>query len=493
MPGPDDSSTHWYRPNDNKHSEKISGAYNTTAEGQPWARFTEHPAGADLGLHDTYPAIKVLRGESRNQAITLLSLYRVGGSDSWFSGHTQFYARSKYALLGEFWPSDHDGQEVRVNKLQVQPRGIHWWADWQGWQHESTPTSSSGPGSMNFNTTFHGGAVEPIRWRAQGADISLHRNTTFSTNGFTAELKSEPYFRIELDVEAPLDDAVRLWAEPLRSLMVFACGYRSGYSSLRVRNSNWFGEGDGERPNDPFLDVALRSGLPYTSEEFESRSAAFCKLRLSDVEARTDFFEQLYLQSRRHSAAYNQYVSVRERDPSDGSQRFLDLIRAVEGLARGIFPENATSDQVDWARIVRSVMRSPILRAPRAYTSAAAYAIKNSHRTSLETKLRQLDKLSGMIVSGIVADNRWAASVARLRNIQAHQLSTDIESTFDKRAAAAGFEVISILFELVWLIDLGFSSEQAIEALSRDIDYWRRKEAVNIFGPLLLKLGETST
>ena len=101
---------------------------------------------------------------------------------------------------------------------------------------------------------------------------------------------------------------------------------------------------------------------------------------------------------------------------------------------------------------------------------AAAQLCESFHRTlhphlpdglSLEARLLKLDQESGGLIKEVAGDKRWHQRLARLRNIVAHGLPPSEVLASDVRSVQAGTRMLLLLFEVRFLVALGFTPEKA--------------------------------
>jgi hypothetical protein len=84
-----------------------------------------------------------------------------------------------------------------------------------------------------------------------------------------------------------------------------------------------------------------------------------------------------------------------------------------------------------------------------------------SEGMSLEGRLTRLDQESGGLVKEIAGDKKWHERLARLRNIVAHGLPRSEVLATDVRSVQAATRMLLLLFEVRFLVALGFTPDQA--------------------------------
>ena len=349
--------------------------------------------------------------------------------------------------------------ELAFDKARFGVGSLDVWADWKSWvdvddDHPGKPPRLEHQGTQRRSIACRGGT------------LSLEDGSAWSQVDGVWTLSSGCRFDLALDAPLPLDDLDYRWLRPAQLLLTTATGRRSPLLHLSVANTAWqFSDSDEDgRPPGDWVRVRYRSRAAQTSTRI---SSLYLRHRLADFDAPKQvpaFFE---------SAGHHRYALERYSDASSEvavgrETRFLNAVQAVEALDTGLHEDVPQTWQAELAAVVETAAVAAGFSSGRR--RAARRGAERAHIPSLSGRLRRVDAETGHFVSDL-AGRGWPEDVEILRNAVTHGRTGEVlRRTSDALIVAT--EISRALWDLRWLVVLGFDLEDAQRLFKRRVNQW---------------------
>lgn len=446
---------YFWRPDDPEREHLIAGLIWLDDRGGPVIQL--HAPLTDLSWFPTekdHPDL--VYGKTIGTAVTLRRLTVISSQQGMrLDEPGAIVYRAQWAYLGGRWldEADEEFDQVRVS----------FW-DQDAWVDKElvrlvNPTLDSGVAIRSLR-------MEPVQLPCGDVDLRVEDATGW--HGTTID----PGTRFALEFPSPKSffDLVGSWLPALQFLVVSATARPAGIRSLHVSRSEWANERRERTVHSNWLRVYLRTD---PKPELEHSSLKLLH-RLEDfnggVTSAPIDLARWFSSYARHEFAVEQFAAIRAGQTGGPATTMLSAAQAVESLDRRIHPDEPTGNEDTWGVSAKQAMSAAGI--PPKIRRKACGAIKNSYRPSLEERLRRLDAETGNFVRELVGNRRWATDVQDLRNIVAHGLEDTDRFQNDTRGLRVAKDILILLFELRWLVLIGFTPEQARELAKRRVDFW---------------------
>lgn len=417
--------TEWFRPGHIERDQGAAGTYSVTDNGvvEAWLHGSWHDvpsmalagienmaiAGVE-GLGGGFP--EVIYGDAFGRRVTLVGTRR--GPSRTNSGTRQQRTRivADYGIEGLWLEPD----QLAITKAVVRFIDQDLWTSWGAYPAEIT--FEDGVGIVGLDVRYS--KPEPLEAPLDGGVVCLTDASThqplMNPNGWV--LKSASNFVFEFD--APIAIAQFQWQYlmPLEVLITSATGRRSGVERFRATNSEWVVPRE-RHEADRWISVHLGHMAP----EEDTKSSSDLLHRVTDF----DFAEQLPLVfdvAQAHRYPLEHYGTLRRGAALGYLAEFIAAAQLCESFHRTLHPTQRDG-------------------------------------MGLDARLTKLDQESGGLLKEIADDKNWHKRLGRLRNIVAHGLPRSEELTSDVRSVQAGTRMLLLLFEVRFLVALGFTPEKA--------------------------------
>jgi hypothetical protein len=290
-------------------------------------------------------------------------------------------------------------------------------------------------------------------------------------------------WRLEFDEPVAIDRILREWITPLQFLILSATGRPSAIETFGATNSTW------SVPNERHSSerwVRVRLGRP-PAVQGKPQQAYDLLHRASDFE----LGRQLPLAVdavNRHRYPVEHFAALKGQ-PGGPLARFVAAAQLVESFDRTLHDDPKKPDQGERIQGITRTLKEQAV--PAAYRNYIKSSLTYFHEPSLERRLRRLDKESGDVISGI-APRGWSTDVARLRNIVVHGLRPSETLTRDARPVQVGTEILMLLFECRWLLEMGFSKKQIVDLVEGRVNHWIIKTTIQDNYEALKEIAEST-
>lgn len=409
-------------------------------------------------LVDRAPQIPRLYGDVMGRRVTLIDCTFEGSQGSHAHSMTDSQYSARRALIGDVWPAV--GSEPTFDQVRV----VFWdqdvWANLPPIDHQ---VFLGGP------STFTSPKIEPQILNTSMAELGLHDNFEFwSTDEQGFVLNPGSQFRLELPEAQSYDELRTNWLMPLQFLILWATSRRTGIRSLFVRNSTWEPIW---RDEPEWMEIRVQ----HATRPHKPVRGVTLLHRRDDFP--TDYnFDQFINAVRSNRYAVDQYAGVRAGLSGGYLTKFVAVAQALEALDRVAHPDKEKPDQVTWAERTAEFLKGQGARSD--IRSSVKHAILKSHWSSLQGRLSRMNKQTGKVLDAITQDENWPQMVADARNIVAHGLESSETFQRDETAIFVACQICLILFDLRFLVLIGFTADNASTLVTRRA--WHSLTALNI-------------
>jgi len=408
----------WYRPGHLDDRDGAAGTYSLDENGaiDAWLHGSWDDMPSSVGI----PGLEIGRGafpsllyaDAFGKRITAVGVSRGASRTNSVSRQQRTQIEANYAVEG-LWLEE---QELAITKAVVRFYDQDLWTEWNAYPYELT--FEEGRGNTGLKVWYE---KPPERVAViDGGTLYLRDASThkplMSPGGWL--LKSASKFVFEFDAPVMIEQFQRQFLMPLEVLITSATGRRSGVESCRATNTQWV------IPNERHESqrwVDIRMG--HLSPSSESKVRGELLHHVNDFNF-AEQFPLVFEVARLHRYPLEHYGTLR-RDVSAGYLAdFIAGVQLCESFHRTLHPD------------LRKEM-------------------------SLEGRLTKLDQESGGLIKETVQDKDWHKRVARLRHIVDHGLPGSEVLTKDVRSVQAATGILLLLFEVRFLVALGFTAEKA--------------------------------
>lgn len=408
--------TEWFRPGYIER-DKAAGTYSVTENGvvEAWLHGSWHdvPSIALVGIDKSaegFPAM--VYGDAFGRRVTLVGTRRGMSRTNSATRQQRTRIDTDYGIEG-LWLQP---EELALTEAVVRFIDQDLWTSWSAYPAEMR--FEEGFGVIGLNVRYE--KPEPLKATLSGGSLHLKDASTHQQlmNPRRWVLKSASEFVFEFDAPIEIEQFQRQYLMPLEMLITSATGRRSGVKQFRATNCDW--------------DVPVEHGeagrwitvhLGHMTQEEDTKSSTKLLHRLTDF----DFAMQLPMVfdvAQVHQYSLEHYGALRRGASAGHLADFIAAAQLCESFHRTMHP-NRRDDM------------------------------------GLDARLTKLDQESGGLIKEIAEDKDWHKRLARLRNIVAHGLPRSEVLTSDVRSVQAATRMLLLLFEVRFLVALGFSAENA--------------------------------
>lgn len=432
-------------------------------EGVPGLYWIDENGAAHATLHGQMKAairpwrsapVPLLHGNVMGMMVTLCDSRPIAGTMPMVGDVMRTELAAGVALEG-FGLSE---EELQYDRAVFSIRGLAEWADWTTW-HDLDEADFAKPPRVE-----HLGE-QRRKIQCPGASLSLVDDGTWSEKYGTWTFTSGCRFELDLDEPLTLDDLDYRWLRPLQLLVTTATGATAPIVHLSVANTGWQFDESESAQRRPYrrARVRFRSGAAQSTSRL---SSLICRHLLSDFNdgQLAGFFE---------SADHHRYALERYSDASAemaGSREtlFLNAVQAVEALDTGLHEDTPAPWQEAAVAVINAATAEAGINSQRR--RAARRGAEQAHVPSLSTRLRRADaELGGSVTE--LAERGWAQDVELLRNAVTHGRTGSVLRK-SSSALVVGTEIAMLLFDLRWLMVMGFDAEDANRIIKRRTNQW---------------------
>lgn len=452
---------YFWRPDDTAQERPIAGLMWLDDRGGPMVQL--HAPLTDLSLLPTekdHP--ELVYGQMIGTAVTLRRLTVVSSQQGiMVNDPGALVYRAQWAYLGERWIDEADEEFDRV-RVRIWDQDT--WVD-RRLVELVDPTPDRGVAIRSL-------PMPPVKLPC--GHIGLHITDATGWHGTTID----PGTQFALDFRSPKSflESARSWLPALQFLLVSATARPAGIRSLHVSRSEWAGEPREHRVHSDWLRLYLRTEpkpeSDHSSLKLLHRLGDFDRDENSAVIDMARWFASYV----RHQFAVEQFSAIRAGRTGGSATTMLAAAQAVEALDRRIHPDEPLGHEDAWATRAKAVLSETDI--PSDVRRKAVGAVKYSYRLALEERLRRVDAETGCFVSELISERAWARDVQGLRNVVAHGFEQTERFQNDTRGLRVATEILILLFELRWLVLVGFSPEQARELAERRVDFWHTRDLI---------------
>jgi hypothetical protein len=452
----------WFRPGHMKAGDGAAGLYWIGDDGRPeakihgaWAMDKQLPSIARV-FEEEMPYL--LYGNAFGTAVTLIDC-RVNGSKTNLSVLRDTGLRPRLAIEG-LWLESGD---LAFTRCDVQLRDQDTWTQWNAFDAKITETENE----LERDIEIRSNLPNRVTASFEGADLmlldgSIFRQMTQAPRGWSLESKST--WRLTFEAPVPIDDILRDWIVPLQFLIMSATGRPSAVELFRATNSAW-AVPDERHSSDRWVTVRVARppstpGKPQQGHDLLHRASDFhlerqLPLALSAV--------------RRHRYPVEHFAALKRPQSGGPLARFVAAAQLVESFDRTLHEDAPKERQGEVVRLIAALLKDG--GVPSAYRSYIKNGLKYVYEPNLERRLRRLDREAGDIIGGI-APPTWAADVQALRNVVVHGLKSSEQLTRDVRPMQVATEILMLLFESRWLLEIGFAKKQVRDLVESRVHHW---------------------
>lgn len=441
----------WWLPT--KKEEQAAGLYWVDDDGA--ARITVHARLADGPRLLRADSIPLLHGNVLGTAVTIVNARPV---DSTIPMRGDVH-RAEYAAMLAYEGFMLGTNELSFDKARFGVGHLGEWANWDSWEdvdddHPGKPPRLEHQGLQRRSIECDGGV------------LSIQDGAGWSQADGTWTLTSGCRFDLQLDSAVSLDDLDYRWLRPLQLLLTTATARRSPLLHLSVSSTDWVLEDPDEdgRPPGDWVRVRYRS------------RAAQSLTRLSSLHHRhllQDFDADLQIPAYFKAADHHRYALERYSDAISEvavgrETTFLNAVQAIEALDTGLHVDVPSAWQAELAAVIDDATKAAGYNAKRRKT--ARRGAEQAHMPSLSGRLRRIDVETGRFVSEL-AGRGWPEDVETLRNAVTHGRTGEV---LRKTAGAllVATEISKFLWDLRWLMVLGFDVDDAQRLVRRRANQW---------------------
>ncbi|MBT0993148.1 hypothetical protein KIN34_02435 [Cellulomonas sp. DKR-3] len=407
----------WFRPGQTEREKAAAGTYSVSENGviEAWLHGSWHdvPSIALAGIDELVEAFpEVVYGDAFGRRITLVGTSRGASRTNSSTRQQRTRIDLAYGVEGLWLAPD----ELALTKAVVRFIDQDLWSSWGAYPAQIK--FEEGVGIVGLDIRYE--EPEPLEALLDGGvlrlkDASTHRQL-MNPSGWV--LKSASDFVFEFDEPVDIEQFQRQYLMPLEVLITSATGRRSGVAKFRATNRAWVVPSERHH-----ADRWITVNVGHVPTEDGAKTSAELLHRVTDF----DFAAQLPIVfdvAQLHRYPLEHYGTLRRGVSAGYLADFIAAAQLCESFHRTLHPDHRDD-------------------------------------MSLDARLTKLDQESGGLLKEIVGDKEWHKRLARLRNIVAHGLRRSEALTSDVRSVQAGTRMLLLLFEVRFLVALGFTAEKA--------------------------------
>lgn len=439
----------WWLPS--KTDEQAAGLYWVGDDGA--ARITVHETLAEGPRLFRADSIPLLHGNVLGAAVTIVNARPV---DSTIPMRGDVH-RAEYAATLAYEGYLLGSTELAFDKARFGIGHLEEWANWKSWKDADDDHPGKAP------RLEHQG-VQRRSINCDGGVLSIQDGAGWSQEDGTWTLTSACRFDLELDSSISLDDLDYRWLRPLQLLVATATATTSPLLHLWVSSTYWVVEEDEARSPGDWVRVRYRSRAAQTPPRVSS---------LYHRHLLRDFDAELQIPAYFPAADHHRYALERFADSVSEvavgrETTFLNIVQAVEALDTGLHKDVSSPWQAQLSDVIDEATRAAGFNSRRRQT--ARRGAEQAHIPSLSGRLRRIDAETGGCVSEL-AGRGWPEDVEMLRNAVTHGRTGEV---LRKTAGAlvVATEIVMFLWDLRWLMVLGFDADEAQRLVRRRVDQW---------------------
>ncbi|TDB95356.1 HEPN domain-containing protein [Actinomadura sp. 7K534] len=455
----------WWKPGQ-ADAWKVPGTYEYLENGR--AKITLFK-DINKDRHKLFPSeddshLPLLHGDCFGKAVTLMRSNRMS-----YRGNLGELCSATYlpwlALEGIFLAED----ELTVSDAVLTLHDQQLWAQRTAFKPEYDP-----PDRPHFPSAVRRIEIPDCTAEVPGGRITIEERSVFHPGKSTFKLESRCVFKIVLDAPTSIEDFMESWIYPLEVLMATASGRVGGVESLKMTNRSWkFEHNIPESSKWVTVRVAHRAGNKDKRKELTYLDLLFSLLDIDWARQGPALFDTIP----KWSYVIEQWAMLLTPDYKWPVARFVSAVQAVEALDRLLVPD--IQDSTISAMIDETM--SALKEAGFNYRKRRRIRSHLHHlgTPSLENRIERRVGEMPFVMSALTTDARWPARVARLRNIVSHGL----EDAHDRERVVMGSLVATDLLmhvlEATFLLNLGFTQNEADEIMKRRSSFGWRSERIN--------------
>lgn len=429
----------WFAPGDDYTTDGVPGTYQFDDDGR--IEIHVHSFFADeqdrfLGPSRTFPSVLQGKGVGRGHYITAVNCRQVEGLGG-FGDVRDATVRATYALEGFFFLDEEDLALTHLRLRFVNQD------TWTGWRRFSVKDNGLGP-LEDVSAIARNNPEYVARLDAGELRLFDHSHVCENFDRQRWEFQSCSAFEFQFDETVRISEIFNRYVYPLQIMLLSASGRLAGVVEMSGTNTSWeFSDGSNEPPSRWLnirhihgdLDPPRRNDLNYLH-------------RLSDI----NFEEQIsqFLKAvNKHEFCLEHYRLLHAEHFAGGHlARFSVAIQLVDAFDRTLHPED------------RKDQRLPF-------------------------RLKRLDAESGGLVESVIGNKNWKNDIAQFRNFVVHGDVNARQVLRDKRSLIAAYEVLLLLFEVRFLVEVGFSQSEATSLIERRPEHWRIRQNIKMYFPTI--------
>lgn len=431
----------WFKPGDDPNVEGVPGTYQVDADGRVEVHthrlFTGQRApifGREIDLPP------VLFGRSGGTALTLVGPKRISASG--WNAEWDVTIHVDYALEGRLLA---DGEDLRFTSVRLRFADQDVWTDWDRFDVQIDDAKSVEGLTATLRDVPIAEAAFP------GGVLRLGDASYVDENGGARSLtlQSQSYFEFDFDEPVAIAEIIDRYAFPLRMMLMSASGRLPGVLGMAGTNSAWDVSAEGETGGAHWLSVRQFHGRSEPSPAGDARYL----FRLRDLDFATHI-PLIFEAVDRHRFALGHYGLLCAETPVGGWHvQFSVATQLIDALDRTLHPAD-------------------------------------TRKLPFEERLRRLEDLAGNVVAETLDDAEWRRRVGRLRNDVVHGDRHAHELLADQRPVYVGFRALVLLFEVVFLTEIGLDVDRARALATEGVRHWWIKEGMELNYPALIEFDE---
>jgi len=451
----------WWLPED---TEQIPGRL----EGEPGnikltllGSFGDEHLQARTITEDTFrdsAVFPLVNGVIRGKEVTLVNVAKSGESFS-APGFFQFTYRPEMILFGRLVDAE---ENLVPQAMSIEISHLLPWYGRSGLEYEVEFVASA---LAQVQWSFR--HPETFTWGARGYSLTLGSGIDVQrpTNGIAAQERAA--FKVRATVQIPLHTWISEVVTPLLSLMRIAVWKDVAIKRIRPVFVDQLGDPLTGGLDETSCDLVLnRQSMNNGEEPFLSDEDLL--FRAADL---TDDILAGFIDVDSQQGQIREMFLTYEMEAMTGDDRFLSYVRLLESMHRRLFPPTK-SEKAAYANRLEMMLQglSP------ADQKLVAGRMKFGYEPGLVSRLHALCKPWRVMMREIHGGRQQLSEelerIAKHRNYLAHQL-TDDERQYDERQVANANLLLTVIFRLNVLKDVGFDVGRAEEVVRKSTFFIR--------------------
>jgi len=430
----------WSRPGHDRTTDGVPGTYKVDDKGR-----------IEVHIHDTWDGNAsfafapdpefptMLHGEVFREAVTLVDC-QVVSSKTTTTSQQDVVLRPRYAIEGGFFL---DPDELSLTDVHLRFTDQDAWTEWDAFAVNQERSSVGLDEAMSTfvrpadrEVRVNGGTLRLVDDSYVRQDVGAHRWV----------LQSRSRFEVHVDNPVAIDELMSRYAYPLQVLLLSATGRMPGLMSMRGTNTAWAFKDGGDPQVSRWATVRCFHGgdgnLPSGSIRYLHR--------LQDLDF-TTHLPRIFDAVEAHRYSFEHFAAIHSEKAGGHLSRFVALTQLVDSFDRSLHPDD------------------------------------RGHR-SFDGRLKRLEDESGNLIDSVVGNRLWRNQIRRLRNIVVHGDESAPHLVRDPRPLVAGSEILLLLFEIRFLVEIGFASDAAKSLVEKRGTHWRITSTIKENYPHLVSL-----